>query len=181
MSLKNTKVITGVIRMNYTNLFPQKTVNGEQKYSLSIIIAKTEIDTLEKIKSAIEEAKLSGVALWGGKIPENLKLPLRDGDREKPDQPEYTGHWFLNAASKKAPGLVDINVNAITNPDEIYSGCFGRVSICAYPYCYRQGNSVINGVGFRLLNVQKLYDGEPLDKRPTPQEDFGEAQDGLLW
>jgi hypothetical protein len=71
-------------------------VNGsEPKYSCSFIIPKSDAETIGKIKAAIEEAKQNGVSKWGGKTPANLKLPLRDGDVERPDDPAYADAYFV--------------------------------------------------------------------------------------
>lgn len=85
-----TKVITGKVRASFVNVFEPKSINGsEPKYSCSLIIPKTDVDTLKKINAAIEEAKQNGIPKWGGKVPPNLKLPLRDGDIDRPDDEAY--------------------------------------------------------------------------------------------
>ena len=105
MAIKNapTKVVTGKIRMSYANLFePRAIAEGQDaKYSLCILIPKSDTKTLQKIKAAVDAAKEAGKGSWGGKIPGGLKLPLRDGDTDRPDQEEYAGHYFLNANSKQ--------------------------------------------------------------------------------
>ena len=87
-----TKVITGKVRASFVNVFEPKSINGsEPKYSCSLIIPKTDVDTLKKINAAIEEAKQNGIPKWGGKVPPNLKLPLRDGDIDRPGDDAYAG------------------------------------------------------------------------------------------
>lgn len=102
----STKVITGKVRFSYVHIFqPHAIEEGQEpKYSMSIIIPKSDKETLKKIKAAVEAAKQAGASKWGGKIPKNLKTPLRDGDEERPDQEEYAGAYFLNASSKTRPG-----------------------------------------------------------------------------
>ena len=81
-----TKVITGKVRFSYCHVFEPAAVSEgseDKKYSVSIIIPKSDKATLKKIEAAIEEAKKLGVAKWGGKMPKSLKLPLRDGDMER--------------------------------------------------------------------------------------------------
>lgn len=87
-----------------------------------------------KIRAAIEEAKQSGVTKWGGKIPPSLKLPLRDGDIDRPEDPNYAGAYFVNANSNERPGVVDRRRVPITDPLEVYSGCYVRASITFYPF-----------------------------------------------
>lgn len=171
----NTKVVTGKVRFSYAHIWePHAIQEGqEKKYSLCILIPKSDTTTLRKIKAAIEAAKEMGKEKWGGKIPANLKLPLRDGDEERPDQPEFAGHYFLNANSKQKPGIVDAQLNKILDQSEVYSGCYGRASINFYPFSV-SGN---RGVACGLNNIQKLADGEPLAGRSRPEEDFDAVDD----
>ena len=68
-----TKVITGKVRASFVHIFEPQSINGsEPKYSCSLIIPKSDTETIGKIKAAIEEAKQSGVSKWGGKMPPNL-------------------------------------------------------------------------------------------------------------
>lgn len=171
----NTKVVTGKIRMSYANLFTARAmVEGQDpKYSLCVLIAKNDKETVNKINAAIDAAKKAGASLWGGKIPTNLKTPLRDGDEERPDQAEYAGHYFVNATSKQKPGVVDKNLNEILDQTEVYSGCYGRVSLNFYAF-NQAGNK---GIGCGLQNVQKLADGESLAGRTRAEDDFDAVDD----
>ena len=178
MAIKNTdtKVVTGKVRLSYVHIFtPTAIADGQEpKYSVSVLIKKSDKETLKKIKAAVEAAKQLGTSQWGGKIPANLKTPLRDGDEERPDQPEYAGHYFLNASSKQKPGVVDKQLNAILDSTEVYSGCYGRVSINFYPF-NQAGNK---GVACGLNNVQKLEDGDYLGGRSRAEDDFDALDDG---
>jgi len=169
----DTKVVTGKVRFSYAHLFqPKAIIEGQEpKYSVCILIPKSDKETLRKIKAAVDAAKQAGLSLWGNKLPPSLKLPLRDGDVDRPDQPEYAGHYFLNASSKQKPGIVDKNVNEILDQTEVYSGCYGRASINFFAFD-RAGNK---GIGCGLNNVQKLADGESLSGRTRPEDDFDEV------
>ena len=97
----STKVITGKVRASFVHVFEPAAINGgEPKYSCSLIIPKSDTITVGKIREAIEQAKQEGVPKWGGKIPPNLKLPLRDGDVDRPDDPAYENRYFINASSQ---------------------------------------------------------------------------------
>jgi len=107
-----TKVITGKIRLSYANIWKPKSINGgDPKYSASLIIPKSDTKTLDQINTAIECAKQDGKGKWGGKIPPVLKLPLRDGDEERPDDEAYKNSYFINATSATPPGVVDRDRN----------------------------------------------------------------------
>lgn len=143
---------------------------GEPKYSTAILIPKSDKATVKKIKQAIEDAKQAGIAKLGGKIPANLKQPLRDGDAEKPDDPNYAGHYFLNANNKRQPGIVDAQRNEIINPNVVYSGAYGRVNITFYAFAV----PTQKGIACALNHVQFLEDGEPLDGRVSVDEAFSD-------
>ncbi len=95
-----TKAIIGKVRASFAHVFEPQSINGSKpKYSVFLIIPKTDTETVGKIKAAIEEAKQNGVPKWGGKIPPNLKLPLRDGDIDRPDDEACADSYFINATS----------------------------------------------------------------------------------
>lgn len=164
-----TKVVTGMVRLSYAHLHQPHAIEGnEPKYSVSLIIPKDDKETLKAIKEAVEEAKENSKHLWGGKIPSNLKTPLRDGDEERPDDDVYSNAYFINANSKSKPELVDLKGNKGLGPDEIYSGCYARVSINFYGYSVSGSKGVACGLG----NVQKLDDGEKLGGGSRAEDDF---------
>lgn len=164
-----TKVTTGKVRLSYAHLFEPHAIEGnEPKYSVSVIIPKTDTETLKAIKAAVDEAKENGKAKWNGKIPAALKTPLRDGDTERPDDEAYVDSYFLNANSKNKPGVVDQNVQPILDATEVYSGCYGRLTLNFYPYSASGNKGIAAGLG----NVQKLADGEPLGGFTRAEDDF---------
>jgi hypothetical protein len=166
---KAIKVVTGKVRFSYAHVFtPQASQEGgTPKYSVSIIIPKSDKETVEKINKAIEQAKEENKAVWGGTVPKGLKGGLRDGDEEK-DDPAYANSYFINANSSQKPGVVDADLNAILDASEFYSGCFGRASISFFAY----NSNGSKGVGCGLNNVQKLEDGEKLGGASSASDDF---------
>ena len=177
-----TRVVTGKVRLSYVHLFEAYTSDPEEqeaRYSVTILIPKKDKATIAKIEAAIEAAKEEGKKTkWDGKIPPNFKTTLHDGDEEADLErnPEYAGHMFMAMSSKQRPGVVDENLNAILDSTAVYSGCYGRVSINAFPF-NAKGNK---GVSFGLNNVQFLEDGEPLGGRTRAEDDFADDGDGLL-
>lgn len=169
-----TKVIVPC-RFSYLHCWEPNAVNGsDPKYSVSAIIPKTDTETIEKIKKAIEQAKQDAVSKWGGKVPGNLKLPLRDGDIERPDDEAYAESYFFNANSRQAPQVVDKNVQQVLDQSEVYSGCYGRISVNFYGYNSNGNRGIAAGLG----NIQKLRDGEPLGGRSNAEDDFDSVEDG---
>ena len=175
-----TKVTTGKVRLSYAHLFEPYAIEGnEPKYSVSVIIPKSDKETLQAIKDAVAEAKEQGKGKWNGKVPANIKTPLRDGDVEREGDEAYSGCYFLNANSKNKPGVVDINVQPILDATEVYSGCYGRLTLNFYAYNANGNKGIAAGLG----NVQKLEDGEPLGGFTRAEDDFEaieSAEDSFL-
>ncbi len=169
MTNQETKVVTGEVRFSYLSVWEPKSINGsEPKYSVSLLIPKSDTATLKAINKAIEAAKQNGIAKFGGKLPANLKLPLRDGDAEREDDPIYAGHYYVNANCKTPPGLVYKNGQHIIDSTELYSGCYGRASVTFYAF-NKSGN---RGIACGLNNLMKTRDGEPLGGRNRAEDDF---------
>ena len=176
-----TRVVTGKVRLSYVHIFEAYTSDPEEqeaRYSVTILIPKKDKATLAKIEAALEAAKEEGKKTkWDGKIPPNFKSTLHDGDEEADLErnPEYAGHMYMAMSSKQRPGVVDEDLNPILDSTKVYSGCYGRVSINAFPFSAK-GNK---GVSFGLNNVQFLEDGEPLGGRTRAEDDFAEDSDLL--
>ena len=175
-----TKVITGVnTRWSYANVWEAKAMEGgKPKFSVSLIIPKSDTVTVGKIKTAIEEAYREGQSKLKGNaksVPalSTLRTPLRDGDLERPDDPAYANAYFVNANSATAPGVVDANRNEIMDKSEVYSGCYGRASINFYAF-NANGN---RGIACGLNNLQKIRDGQPLGGRASAESDFATVED----
>ena len=129
------KVVTGVCRFSYVNLWEAKAMdeNSKPKYSVSLIIPKSDTKTIEKIRAAIQAAYEEGQGKLKGNsksVPPltSLKTPLRDGDLERPDDEAYANSYFVNANSITAPGIVDAACQQILDHSEIYSGVYGRAA-----------------------------------------------------
>lgn len=173
MATNPTKVITGKVRFCYANVFvPTAIEEGQQeKYNVCVLIDKKDEKTLTAIEAAIEAAKQAGKSMLAdknGKIPSTLKVPLRDGDEERGDDPAFVGKYFLNANSNRKPSIVDRDLNEIMSRDEFYSGCYGRASLSFYAYDKKS-----KGIACGLNNLQKLEDGEALAGGSSAEEDFG--------
>ena len=175
------RIVTGEARLSYVNLLnPRARVEGgEAKYSVTILVPKSDVQTKQRIDAAIEAAKQNGKdKKWNGVVPPMVAIPVYDGDGIKPSDgmpfgPECKGHWVFSASSKadQPPKIVDANLNPIVDPTEVYSGMYGRVAVNFAPYA-AQGKK---GIGCYLsTNVQKTRDGEPLGAAaPAAGDDFG--------
>ena len=175
-----TKVITGPnTRWSYANVWQPKSINGgAPKYSVSLIIPKSDTETVSKVKAAIKAAYDEGQAKLRGNgksVPalEYMKTPLRDGDKERPDDEAYKNSYFINANSATAPGVVDAARQPILDTSEVYSGVYGRASINFYAF-NSNGNK---GIACGLNNLQKIRDGEPLGGKARAEDDFATDDD----
>jgi len=175
-----TKVITGPkTRWSYANVWEAKSINGgTPKFSVSLLIPKSDKVTVRKIEAAIQAAYEEGTSKLKGNsksVPslKAIKTPLRDGDLERPDDEAYAGHYFVNANSADAPGIVDADRQPILDRSEVYSGVYGRASITFYAF-NSNGNK---GVACGLNNLQKIADGEPLGGRSRAEDDFADVDE----
>ena len=175
MAMNATKVVTGKVRLSYAHVWEPVSINDSKpKYSVSLVIPKSDKETIKAINAAVDAAIEEGIAKFGGKKPNKaaLKLPLRDGDTERDDE-VYKNCFFVNANSTTAPQIVDRSVQPILDREEVYSGCYARVSINFYAY-NTNGNK---GIACGLNNLQKIADGEPLGGRTTAKDDFSSLED----
>jgi hypothetical protein len=176
-----TRVVTGEVRFSYVNLLKPRAsqFGGEEKFSVTILVPKSDIATKQAIDAAIEAAKEIGKKeKWNGVIPPVLAIPIHDGDGVRPSDgmpfgEECKGHWVFTATSKadQPPKIVDINLNPILDPTEVYSGMYGRIAVNFAPY----NSAGKKGIGVYIsTNVQKTRDGEPLGaSAPAAEADFG--------
>lgn len=177
-----TQVVTGKVRLSYAHVFrPREDQNGRLRYSVTILIPKTDTDTVNKINDAIQAASQKGLdGNWGGAMPPQLPIPLHDGDgvREsgEPFGEECKGHWVMTASADEnhPPEVVDGNLNKILDQNAIYSGCYAHVFINFYPY--GGTNGIKKGVGAGLGPIQKVADGERLGGgAPSASSVFGKV------
>ncbi len=168
-------LVTGKVRFSYANVFePRQTPNGDLKFSVTLLIPKSDANTYQRIINEINKTLEEAVSdTFKGVMPAAPKIPIYDGDGVRPSGEafgaECKGHWVMTANSNIGPEVVDASLNPIMSKNEFYSGCYGRASLRFYAY-NQNGNK---GVGCGLGNVQKLEDGQPLDGRTTAADDFG--------
>ena len=160
----STKMVTGKVRFSFCHIFePQEPQGGgDAKYSVTLLIPKSDKPTLEKIQAAMAEAREYFCRRNGANaLPQNPAHTLHDGDgmraNGEPFGPECRGCYVITVSSRNPPVVVDAFQQEITNPAEVYSGCYGRASINFYGY-NRNGKK---GISAGLLAVKKLCDGEP--------------------
>lgn len=187
---ENTKVVTGKVRLSYPTLFKAKAAEEGQdpKFSVEVLIPKTDVKTVAKIRAAQNAAANSDKGLkalqtqnpptWGDeKFPaKKFTDTLRDGDDddENEGRPERAGHWFMNVRSSAQykPGVVDKDTQPVMDESEVYGGVYGRVSMTAFPF-NTQGNK---GISFGLNSVQVLGYGDPFGAgREDAAETFGDG------
>ncbi|MDR7237162.1 DUF2815 family protein [Neobacillus drentensis] len=181
-NLNPTRVVTGEVRFSYCNLLKPRASQqgGEEKYSVTILLPKSDVATKQRIDAAIASAIEIGRTKWNGVVPPMLSIPVHDGDGVKPSDgmpfgEECKGHWVFSASTKvdQPPKVVDANLNPIINPTEVYSGMYGKIAVNFHPYA----NAGKKGIGCYIsTNVQKTRDGEPLgSSAPDAASDFGGA------
>ena len=159
-------------RLSYPALFQPRQVaqdSDKKNYQATILIPKTDTNTVAIIQAAIQAAVDQGVA--GGKFkqpidPNQTKYPpLRDGDtmnsNGEPRGAEFAGHWFLSskAPENRKPFVVDANVQPVIQESDVYAGCYVNAALQFFPYSHATGGK---GISVSLQGIQKARDGEPL-------------------
>ena len=170
------KVLTGECRLSYCNLTTPRAARqgGEPKYSVTLLIPKTDVATKADIDAAIQAAANEALSkVWNGARPPQLRVPIYDGDGVRPSGvlfgDECKGHWVMTASTKNKPQVVGIdNINCELAPSDIYSGMYARVTIRFFGY----SNSGNKGIGCGLGNVMKTRDGEALAGSASASVDF---------
>jgi hypothetical protein len=158
-----------------TVLEPKPNQQGKMQYSITVLIPKSraaELKPLEAAALAVAQEK------WGAKGPSILaaaKYPIiKDGDKKVDDEgkvdPVYAGKLYFSAKSDKKPKVIDAMKQELFTEDDVYSGCFLRISGNVFAYEY-QGNK---GVSIGLNNVQVLRKGDRLDGRKAAEDEFSE-------
>lgn len=160
--------VTGVVRLSYEHLLKPYSIQPDQppKYSVTILLPKSDTDSVNRMKAAIEQAKKEGVdKKWDGKMPPKIAVCVHDGDLPKesngePFGEECKGMWVFTASCSedRKPPIVNNHHAFITDPNEIYSGMYARVCVNFFPYAF----SGKKGIGCSLKAVQKWKDGDPL-------------------
>lgn len=173
LNAEGTKVRTGEVRFSYANVFEPKAMEGstDKKYSVCLVIPKSDKKTIKAVKSAIQKAADAGLnTKFGGKPVKKVMDILKDGDEERPDDDTVANCYFINANAKTKPGVVYRNLQPITDTTDFYSGCYGLASVNFYAF-NANGNK---GVACGLNNLVKLRDGEFLGGRASAEDDFAD-------
>lgn len=177
MALSNTQMTTGEVRLSYAHLYdPYSNNGGDPKYSVTVLMPKTDVQAKARLDAAVEAAKQKGIAeKWNGVLPPVVASAIHDGDGVRPNgEPfgaECRGHWVFTASSKNPVSLVDASMNPIVQKGELYSGCYARVCVSLFPY----NSNGKRGIGIGLEAVQKLRDGDPLGGGVSVADAFGGA------
>ncbi|GHU97553.1 hypothetical protein FACS1894208_12910 [Clostridia bacterium] len=170
------KVLTSEVRLSYVNVNTPRAAQqgGEAKYSVTLLIPKSDIATKADIDSSIQAAAQEALTkVWNGARPPQLRVPIYDGDDVRPSGvpfgDECKGHWVLTASTKMKPQVVGVdNINVELAPSDVYSGMRARVTIRFFGY----SNSGNKGVGCGLGNIMKTRDDEPLAGNASASADF---------
>ena len=171
------------MRFSYVNVFaPRRNPDGTPgKYSVCVIIPKSDKDAYRIFEEAYKNAATLGKSnKWNGRIPSKVSLPLHDGDEERPDDAAFKDCWYFNCSSTNKPGVRVREAGMVIEAmgeDELYSGCYGAVTVNLFPYS-SNGNV---GVGVGLNNIIKTEDGEKLSggrsAGRSADADFGDMAD----
>lgn len=185
---QKTAVKVGPFVGSYVTLHEPRAVNegDEPKYSMSVIVPKN-IDPKSPAGKSFAQLRAMIEFVAKEKFGPNyktirdFKLPIRDGDVDKPEHKEYANSYFFNCSSKRQPGVVDRQLKKLMSKEEhndrAYSGC--RFVVQVNPFAFDK--KMKKGVALGLNNVLVFEQGERIDGRQDAAEafkDFEEAGEG---
>jgi hypothetical protein len=177
------KLFTPPFRVSYPKVFKAElnSQNGRMEYSIVALFKKGE--DISKLKAAANAVLVEKFGADKSKWPKNLKSPFRDQedkmkDGKLPDGYE-AGAIFLNLKSTQKPGLVDKDVQPITDQNEFYPGCWAHATVKAFYFGDKPEHKGNKGVAFSVNNIQKLRDDTPIaSSKASAESDFGPADGG---
>lgn len=176
------KIVTGKSRLSHVHVF-EKFAFGDNApaFSVMVMVPKSDTKTIKAIRTAEKEAAEEGKAKFkGGKIPKELNSIWKDGDDAADEYPEQEGHifaWVTKKGNGKdiSPPVLDVDGTEMLDPQDIYSGCYARVSMEAFAYSGQK-----QGVTFGLRAIKKVADGERLGPVDSASDDFEDDDDEAL-
>lgn len=181
--MENTSIVVENVRLSYVHLLKPygRAPQAKQKYSVTVLLPKSDVEGKQKIDAAIAASTRNGIAnKWNGTAPAKVPTPVWDGDGLTQNGnhfgPECKGCWVFTASTPadKPVDVVDGQMNRIIDATQVYSGIYANVCVNFFAYNY-QGKK---GIGCGLGPVQKVRDGEPLGgSAPTASSVFRAIQE----
>lgn len=175
-----TQVVTNAVRLSYVNLFEPGAPDSMNpgKYTVSLIISKNDKDSLSVIKQAVKNCyeEHKGDTLKGVDFSKCQNV-LHDGDQEKPSDTAYANSYYLSAKANKKPNMYNIDGTMITDPNDLYSGCWGKAIVTFYAY----NKGANKGIACAIDGVKKVKDDEPLSGSVVQASDFDDDDNLTDW
>lgn len=168
---------TSTVRISFPHILEKD--EKYHRYSCELLIPKEDKEQVEAIKTALKNAKEDGkTRLWGGKIPNKLGSPIRDGDDDEyADYDGYSGCYVLRANTQNRPKVYDKGpvdeLRELENPEDMYGGCYVQANVEFAPY-----NNQMNGIRCTLYTVKKVRDGEKFGGGGVPDSAVDFDDDG---
>lgn len=177
---KKPTMITPEARLDFNALFePAEDLNGRMKYSAVLLFPKgTDLTALEELAKDAFTERFPKAPMKGP----NFHWPFKDGAEK--DRPGYgSGIVVLKVSSDYAPGVVAAEADpatgrprVITDPSEVYPGCWVRCSVTVSPWEYANKR----GVSFHLRNLQKLRDDIRFGGSGRAEDEFDVIMQGTI-
>jgi len=176
---KAPKFVTNEVRLTFVHISaPNPKLSGPTgaKYTLCALVPKSDAEGVKKLRDYVDSIIELNKPFWGGKIPDNLNNPLKDGDIERSKYPEFANHYYFNCGTKFKPTVYNLERQEVLDPTQIYSGMYARLCVAGFSYSF----SGKNGISLGLESIQKTRDGESLFGRSNPAEVFADEPDDIL-
>ena len=157
---------------HFVNLFHARSVgpDDDPKFGIVMVFDKKDEGHMAFVNKVAGELNALTHKTWGVKVsdPSVDNSALKDGD--KLNRPEWKGKYIMRLKTDRKPKVVD-RATGLRDAEEpeCYSGALYVCTFNVYAWTF---GAAKKGVSGSLNNVMKHSDGEPIDGRTDPQDDF---------
>jgi hypothetical protein len=155
-----TSITIGPVYLSFPHLFVAAKAKGSDKalYSVTALWDKKTKEGKKitaQVDAAIEAAEEEGASKLEKTPLKKQKRPKKDGDEERPDDPNYAGRFMLVCNNGSQPDVVDKKLQPILDAEDVYPGCIAFIQVN-----FRAYNNVGVGVGCYVQNVMIVCNDE---------------------
>lgn len=162
------KLHIGPGRLSFPKLFKPNAAEFGGKYGTTLLLPPSY--DFSSLKAALKAAAVEKFGPDPAKWPKNMRGP-KDVIRpcsEKSHLAGYLDGWhFVTASSADMPGVVDGQLDEVSDEREAYAGRWAIISVNTYGY-----DNVSKGVALGLQNVQLRQNDDGFSSRVNAKNEF---------
>lgn len=160
--------ITPKARLSFPALVKPNALSN--KYEVNLLLKKDDPKVMAFIPALRARCQAVATEKFGAAAKSAKWNPIKDGDQifaEKPDRPEYAGHWVITSRSKDPVPCLGGDRKHL-NPEALYAGCYVHAKVSVFGYAAQTGRGVTTG----LEALQFAGDGERFSGRGPAEAGF---------